>query len=218
MHEEIAADYVKAPVNFGAGGGYKYFLNRSDGQNLFSELNAKGVIVDTTALQSTHDPSQDYLYLLGVDSLHSKKGGRDDFLPRVTNLAIDYLDAHKEGFFIMIESSQIDWGGHDNDASFIIQETRDFDEVVGAALDFAEQDGNTLVIVTADHETGGMSLSSFQQFGKRDYTQIRPTFSTGGHSASLVPVFAYGPGSEHFTGIYQNTEIFHKMKGLLKVR
>ena len=82
----------------------------------------------------------------------------------------------------------------------------DFDEAIGVALDFAEKDGNTLVIVTADHETGGYTLSSGE-----NYDDIIGTFSTGGHSTTLIPVAAYGPGSELFRGIYENTEIFHKM-------
>jgi len=78
-------------------------------------------------------------------------------------------------------------------------------------LAYAAQKGNTLVVVTADHETGGLSLSAPEVFGRGDYRGISPTFSTGGHSAALVPVLAYGPGAELFTGIYQNSDIYHKM-------
>ena len=113
---------------------------------------------------------------------------------------------------MMIEGSQIDWGGHNNDADYVITEVLDFDRAVGAALDFAERDGNTLVVVTADHETGGFSLSAIEVFGQRNYEHIAPTFSTGGHSAALIPVLAYGPGAEKFMGFYQNNEIFGKMK------
>ena len=109
-------------------------------------------------------------------------------------------------------------GGHANDADYVIQETLDFDKVIGKALDFAEKDGNTLVIVTADHETGGLSLSAATVFGQGDYTKITPSFSTGNHSAALIPVFAYGPGAEHFMGIYQNNDIFGKMLRALKMK
>lgn len=83
-------------------------------------------------------------------------------------------------------------------------------------MDFAEKDGNTLVIVTADHETGGFTLASTVKQNEdgstyKDYTEINPSFSTEGHSATLIPVFAYGPGAEAFSGIYENTEIFHKI-------
>ena len=85
-------------------------------------------------------------------------------------------------------------------------------KTIGAVLDFAEKDGNTLVIVTADHETGGFTLSAGE-----NYDEITPTFSNGGHSTALIPVAAYGPGSELFRGVYENTEIFHKMMRALTI-
>jgi alkaline phosphatase len=83
----------------------------------------------------------------------------------------------------------------------------DFDKAVGLCLDYAEKNPNTLVIVTADHETGGLSLRS--ETGK--YEGLSYTFSTGGHTASMVPVFAFGKNAELFQGIYENTEIYQKM-------
>ena len=150
--------------------------------------------------------------MLGPDSLVSMENGRGDFLPSATQISLDYLSKAKNGFFLMIEGSQIDWGGHYNDAQYILEEMKDFDKALGHVLDFAEKDGNTLVIVTADHETGGMALSAAVVRKQRLYEHIKPTFSTGGHTASLVPVFAYGPGAEQFMGIYQNTAIYDKMK------
>ena len=117
----------------------------------------------------------------------------------------------------MVEGSQIDWGGHENDAEYIKQEVMDFDKVVGAALDFAARDKNTLVIVTADHETGGFALTGTNNFKTENYGAILPKFTSKGHSASMVPVFAYGVGAEEFMGIYENTEIFWKIKKLLKI-
>ena len=111
----------------------------------------------------------------------------------------------------MVEGSQIDWGGHANEAGYLISELIDFDKAIGTALDFAEKNGETLVIVTADHETGGFTLSS----DKRNYNKILPSFSTDGHSATMVPVFAKGPGANIFSGIYENTQIYHKMSALV---
>ena len=119
---------------------------------------------------------------------------------------MDYLSKNNHNFFLMVEGSMIDWGGHGNDADFLVSEMLDFDEAIGIALDFAEKNGNTLVIVTADHETGGFTLGSGET-----YDDIKPTFSTGGHSTTLVPVAAFGPGAELFQGVYENTEIFHRM-------
>ena len=211
FHEEIAADFVKAPVDFAAGGGYKYFNQRADKQDLLTKLTSQGVQVDTNALGGDLVFGTRYAFLLGPDSLHSIRSGRGDFLPRATSTALQYLSKDKDGFFLMVEGSQIDWAGHNNDGESVIEEVLDFDKAVAVALDFAEKEGNTLVIVTADHETGGLSLSAQKVFGMDEYGAIKPTFSTGGHSATLIPVFAYGPGAEQFMGIYQNNDLFAKM-------
>ncbi len=84
--------------------------------------------------------------------------GRDEFLPDATTLAIEHLSQNENGFFLMVEGSQIDWAGHDNDSEYLIAEMLDFEKTIAVALDFAMKDGNTLVVVTADHETGGLAL------------------------------------------------------------
>lgn len=210
-HEEIARQFAAAPIDFAAGGGFQYFARREDGLNLLDTLASRGMSWDTTTLDRRLVNEQRYAFLLGPDSLHSMRGGRGDFLPRATEMAISHLSSDPDGFFLMVEGSQIDWGGHANNAEYIITEVADFDRTIGAVLDFAEKDGNTLVVVTADHETGGFALSSLQVYGKRDYGYLNPTFSTGGHTAALIPVFAYGPGAEEFMGIYENSEIFGKI-------
>jgi alkaline phosphatase len=117
----------------------------------------------------------------------------------------------------MVEGSQIDWGGHDNDHEYLVGEMNDFDDAIGVALDFAEKDGNTIVIVTADHETGGYTLRSGKnKEGRTDYDIMQPSFSTGGHSAAMVPVLAFGPNAQEFQGIYENTAIFEKILNLTK--
>ncbi|MEL7162124.1 MAG: alkaline phosphatase, partial [Bacteroidota bacterium] len=112
-------------------------------------------------------------------------------------------------FFLMIEGSQIDWGGHANDSEYIISEMLEFDKALGEVLDFAARDGQTLVIVTADHETGGYAIQYGSKMG-----EIDGAFTSDYHTADLIPVFAYGPGAEQFSGIYENTAIFDKMKKL----
>ncbi|MFT5678598.1 MAG: alkaline phosphatase, partial [Patiriisocius sp.] len=97
--------------------------------------------------------------------------------------------------------------GHANDAEYLVSELLDFDKTVGVALAFAKKNKNTLVIVTADHETGGFTLAA----DGTDYNKIKMIFSTGGHSATMIPVFAKGPGAQKFAGIYENTEIYTKM-------
>jgi alkaline phosphatase len=133
--------------------------------------------------------------------------GRGDMLPSSTLKAIGVLDKCKAGFFLMIEGSEIDWAAHSNDADILIDETLDFDKAVGIALDFARIDGQTLVIVTADHETGGVSISG----GDMNNHKVTLSFSTTGHTGNMVPVYSYGQGAEKFKGIYENTDIFRKI-------
>lgn len=220
MYEDIALDLVESEIDFFAGGGKNFFNKRKDGRNLLEDLQNNGFTLDTTSLGNFEGIKQHskMAYLLAENHLDPVAKGRGDFLPKATELGIQFLnkEANQSDFFMMIEGSQVDWGGHANDADYLISELIDFDDAIGKALDFAEKDGNTLVIVTADHETGGFTLSSTPK--KRedgtsysDYNELTGTFSTKGHSATLIPVFAYGPGAEAFSGVYENTEIFHKI-------
>ena len=109
----------------------------------------------------------------------------------------------------MVEGSQIDFAAHDSDSTYLVNEMHDFDNTINKVLDFAEKDGNTLVIVTADHETGGLTMID----PNGSYTETSFKFSTGSHSPLLVPIFAFGPGSENFSGIMDNTDI---IKTILK--
>ncbi len=207
MEQEIAAQLVTSEVDFFAGGGVGFFTDslRADGKDLLASLKKNGFQVNTKALKNSANPKKKHAYLIGHPALPAVIKGRGEYLPQATELALDYLSSKGENFFLMVEGSMIDWGGHANDDEYLVTEMIDFDDAIGVALDFAEKDGNTLVIVTADHETGGYTLSSGES-----YDQIKGTFSTGGHSTSLIPVAAYGPGSDLFRGIYENTEIFHK--------
>ncbi|MBT8262925.1 MAG: alkaline phosphatase [Bacteroidia bacterium] len=210
MYEVIAANLAESEVDFIAGGGSKFFNARTDGKNLYDLFAARDFEIHTESIPETLSGKKQ-LIILAEDGMPKMIEGRGDFLPKSTDLAIDYLSKNKEGFFLVIEGSQIDWAGHDNNADYLIGEQLDFDKTIGVALDFAKENGETLVIVTADHETGGLTLSA----DGNDYNKISPIFSTGGHSATLIPVFTYGPGASSFNGIYENTEIFHKMMALL---
>jgi alkaline phosphatase len=213
MAEDIASQLVTSEIDFFAGGGIKYFNDRKDKRNLISELEQKGFTISTESLPENTKPvfSNKQGYLLAPNGMPKILEGRKDFLTEATKLALESLSTNKEGFFLMVEGSQIDWGGHDNDADYLISELIDFDNTIGIALDFAKLDGETLVIVTADHETGGFTLASDE---RGDYNNIKPAFSTDGHSATMVPVFAKGPGASNFGGIYENTSIYNKMKSL----
>ena len=216
MQEDIAEFLLEGKVDFFAAGGAKFFSKRADSVNLLSALTEKGYVMDTTLLADHHEADKKYGYLLSTDAMPPMIQERGNFLPDATQAAINHLSLDEEGFFLMVEGSQIDWGGHGNNEEYLVGEVLDFDKAIGVALDFAEKDGNTLVIVTADHETGGYTLASTSKETSpgqtsNDYNQITGSFSTTGHSAALIPVFAYGPGAESFQGVYENNLIFHKM-------
>ncbi|MBX2846263.1 MAG: alkaline phosphatase [Saprospiraceae bacterium] len=218
MGYEIAADMVQAPVNLFIGGGKSHFENRTnpdegqiDDRNIISELEAKGFtfVNSLTELAST---SGNVGYFIAEGHPKAIKDGRDDIFPRSIQPSIAHLQKESDkGFFLIAEGAQIDWGGHANDGNFIVTEMLDFDQAVGQALDFAEQDGNTLVVVTADHETGGFALGA----NGRDYSDMQAQFTTPGHSAVMVPVYAFGPGAEYFMGTYENNTIYAKMLAAL---
>ncbi|MPM89416.1 hypothetical protein SDC9_136525 [bioreactor metagenome] len=151
--------------------------------------------------------------LIHEDQLPEAKE-RGNYLPEATMAAVDILDNNKKGFFLMVEGSQIDWAGHKNDAAMMAREMIDFDKTIGAVLDYAEKDGNTLVVVTADHETGGLALIGGDIAGKK----VKTNYALKNHSGIPVPVFAYGPGAEEFMGFMQNIDFKNKISKLLKIK
>jgi alkaline phosphatase len=205
LHEEIASFLPTSEVDFFAGAGLKYFNQRKDGLNLLNTFQENGFIIDTVSLKD-HSDAQKLGFLLAPESMPTMQEGRASFLKDACKMALKRL-SNENGFFLMVEGSQVDWGGHDNDADYLIAELIDLDNTLGELLDFAMADGETLVVVTGDHETGGFTLAAKDG----DYNTIVPLFSTKNHSATMVPVFAFGPGSSNFSGIYENTEIFHKI-------
>lgn len=127
-------------------------------------------------------------------------------LPVASKKAIEMLSKNTKGFFLMIEGSHIDHGGHDNDQAVLIDEVLDFDDAIGAALDFAQKDGHTLVFITADHETGGVTIIG----GNIRAHTVKLNFSSKGHTGDMLPVYALGTGAEKSTGIYDNTSFIEK--------
>ena len=210
MYEEITEFAPKSGVDIFIGGGLQYFIKRKDKRNLLNDMRNSGYTIDTISLP-TKPTSGKELILLAADGMPQANKGRGDFLPNATKLAMEKLSKNEKGFFLMVEGSQIDWGGHNNDAEYLIEEVLDFDKTLGVALDFAKKNGETLIIVTADHETGGFTLAA----DGNNYNKIKPSFSTTGHSGTMVPVFAEGPGAHLFNGIYNSTDIYFKMMELM---
>ncbi len=210
-YEDIALDFLKTEVDVFIGGGKNFFANRKDGKNLIAELEAKKYRV-FNSLEEASSVNNGNLAVLTAPEHNDVAAKRELKLELATEKAIKVLDNNKgkKGFFLMVEGSQIDWGGHQNDAGYVVTEMLDFDRAIAKALEFAVKDRNTLVIVTADHETGGMSLVG----GDIKKGSVKAKFGSSDHTAVMVPVFAFGPGAQEFQGIYENVEVFNKMKSL----
>jgi alkaline phosphatase len=205
--EAIAEDITKSPVDVLIGGGLNNFIKRTDGKDLTSDMKANGMEVFTCLRDVEGKTGRFVVFTADEHPVPANQGRGEEFAVSV-KAAIDALSKDNEGFFLMVEGSQIDWACHSNDSAYLVAEMRDFDQVLGEVLDFAAKDGNTLVVVTADHETGGFTLPGLTEGSK---SGVRYAFSTGDHTACFVPVFAFGPSSEHFTGLYQNIDIFSKI-------
>lgn len=210
MEQEIAAQIAGSGVDVLFGGGWAWFVpagaeesRRRDGIDAMALLESRMPVVRTADDLRSLGSVEAAAALLAPRHLPAV-GERGITLAEMTRLALDILSRNRKGFFLMVEGSQIDWGAHDNDAPAVIAETIDFDDAVGAALDFAERDGRTLVVVTADHETGGFALL---EGSVADSLVGRTAFATDGHTASMVPLFAFGPGSGEFGGIRSNAVV-----------
>jgi len=210
----ILKDLLKSPVDVLMGSGDESLnnvgiLKESDkakiGENIVSELSTRYKIV--SSLDSVREKQNNKWIVIEKRAGLSMLDGRGDWLQQALAKTIKVLSKRKEGFFLMAEGAQVDYGGHDNNIAYVSTEVMDFDKTIGDALRFADKDGETLVIVTADHETGGLTLLD------GDYTKgyVSGQFSTNDHTALPVQVFAYGPQSFRFRGVYENTALFKKI-------
>ncbi|MEY3367703.1 MAG: hypothetical protein RI973_858 [Bacteroidota bacterium] len=218
LQEQIASDIAAAGVDLLIGGGRQYFDRRSsDDRVLTGELKSKGVAVydyfSNDIFKLNPRPDKPFVYFTADNQPLPAFQGRD-YLPVATELAIDYLRKRSpNGFLLLVEGSQIDWSCHANQPESFFSEMEDFDQAVKVALEFAVRDRNTLVVVTADHETGGLALNPGSK-----HRRLSLAFTSNGHTGSMVPVFAIGPGSDLFRGIYENTAIFYKLKEVLEFK
>ncbi len=211
-YEEIAADFLQTEVDYMVGGGLSYFANRKiDSRNLIDEMTQKGYVLSDFIKEDIEkvkiDPSVNFGYFTANAEPLPRSQDRN-YLSTAVKKGLEHLSRHSEnGFFLMIEGSQIDWGGHANDLAYVLQEYIEFDAVIGEVLDWSEKNRETLVIVTADHETGGLAIQP-----ESTMETIVASFTSTYHTGSMVPVFAKGPREKLFGGIYENTEIYYRIR------
>ena len=216
QHTDIAEQIINSGLDVLMGGGWMYFIpesnsgsRRQDNKNLLESLETRMPVV--LSYENLSGQGNTLAALLAPDGL-PKSTDRDYSLAELTQKAIGILSKNGKGFILLVEGSQIDWAAHDQDHEEIISEMIDFDGAVGTGLDFAQKHGNTLILVTADHETGGFAVHD----GSIKSNQVTTSgFTTTGHTATMVPIFAYGPGSPNFSGIQDNTRIGQTLISLL---
>lgn len=221
MEKEIARQFVYSGIDFAVGGYKDYFIaeNRDDGQNLLDTLQQRGYKVVDNISELEQIKSAPVVALLSEkDPPHADQRGNWTTLSVCK--ALEILEKDPDGFFLMVEGSQIDWACHVNDFPYMVQEILDFDKAVSIAYHYAETHPGTLVVVTADHETGGLQIGSeidnlsAEQAKEKIADYVK--WDRKGHSGKDVGIYAFGPGAEHFQGRMENTDIFKKIIELYK--
>ena len=213
----ITNQFLESNINVVIGGGTKYFTPEDDRhgsleqKSLTEELKAKGYKFYYDYKSVNESPAEEKIFGLFEEKDVPKAKDRNYSLGDLTSVALNHLSTNKNGFVLMVEGSQIDWAEHDDESDYLLSELKDFTTAVNAALDFAGKDGNTLVIVTSDHETGGTTITG----GSYDASDLEIKFVTDHHTAGFVGVYAKGSGEENFSGIYNNYMIGRKIFHLL---
>ena len=185
---------------------YAHSSDRGDDVKVWKDLIASHLSFFAGGSQEAYKELSDSLRsaLEGNFKIVYDMNSEPDWLANATDFAISHLEkTSKKGFFLMVEGARIDKFSHKNDLNSVVLETLDFDKAVERAVRFAEKDGHTLVIVTSDHETGGLILRKAK--GAKD--KVSAVFSSTGHTPSLVPLFAYGPRAHSFSKVMGNNEV-----------
>ena len=201
--KEIANQFLNSPINIGLGGGLEFFD--------IEKASESHVLLDRKELLDL-----DFISDKKILGLFDKDGiVRSEEKPtqrQMTAFALQHLSKNIDactGFFLMTEGSQIDWAAHDNDAKKMLIEFDDFDNTVKDLINFVTNDKNTLLIITADHETGGLQIM------KQNNKNVLVKWGTGSHTGTPVGVYAYGPGAHKFSDLMDNTDIHYKILDLI---
>ena len=208
--DEITACLTEGKLTLLNGSGMDKLTRRKDGIDLVKALTGKaGYSLHT----SIADINRTQGKVICVDERMGKATTEQTLtlLAEATGDAIRKLSAeNSKGFFLMVEGAKIDYAGHANSLPASVMETLSFDLAVAQALKFADSNGETLVIVTGDHETWGLTLVD----GNKAARSITAQYITNDHPPIMLPVYAYGPWAGKFTGVYENTRFFHVIKDI----
>ncbi|MCU0401917.1 MAG: alkaline phosphatase [Algoriphagus sp.] len=201
----IASFLAKSSLDLVIGGGKRHFYP------YLSDLSRVGFEQVNSLEAMGQSAASKLIYFLGDGAPASIESGRGPILSKASQEAVSFLAKGNSPIFLMIEAAKIDSGGHANSSSTIVTELLDFDLAIGEMIRYADQHPGTLVLITADHETGGVSLPQ----GNLDRNEVELAYHSDDHTGILVPIFAYGAHSGEFRGVYENTEVFKKLDYLV---
>ena len=213
----ITQQLVTSDWDVAIGGGMEFFreLYGSEQQAEQAILDEGFVLVRSMEELAAQSGENEVMALIADKEVGANSGS---YLAEATSEALRLLDARSDdkGIFLMVEGSLIDGMGHANDAEAMQLEMEGFMQAVEVAVAYAERTPGTLVVVTADHETGGLSIVSNDADFNLAEQGVKYLFSTQGHSASMVPIYLYGTGAENINGIMENSELGKKLMTMIR--
>lgn len=215
--EKITRDLLRSEVDVLFGGGRKWLKEPcGDGGSYLDAFRRKGYRVVSSLDQADSLHAGRVLGVMAEEHLDAAPE-RGNYLPRAVGKALEILPANAsdKGFVLMVEGSLIDMAGHANDTRTTLEELRDFERAVAVAMDFADRTPQTLVVVVADHETGGLTIPGDEEDFTRSESGIHYHFSTKTHSAIRVPVYLYGSCATQIGGLMENSQLSQRISSLL---
>ncbi len=175
---------------------------------------AGGGAADFSTEQKARLQEDCQLFVLAAEGECPPASQRGAWLPQVVAKALCVLEQDEQGFFLMVEGSKIDMSAHAKDLPETVRETLDFDQAVGVVLQWMKNHPDTLLVVTADHQTGGLSILG----GNKEEGSVKGHFCSFNHSGVAVPVYACGTGAGAFAGVQENTELAEKIRAAAGVK
>lgn len=207
----ISEQLLASDIDIAIGGGMAFFKERYNNRKKATKAITESGFTLVESLDA--DMSGERILALLADKEIENRTG---YLAKATAMAIEHLDNNDNGFVLMVEGSLIDGMGHGNDAKGQQGEMRDFMEAIEVAVAYAREHTDTLVVVTADHETGGLAIISGNADFNLSEQGVEYKWATGGHSGVMVPIYLYGTGAELINGVMENADLGKRLKELIQ--
>jgi len=211
---EIARQQAAAGIEVLLGGGAKFYETNDEG-NLVTQMTKSGYayVNEKEQLEQLETESSEKVLGLFAESGMKQATEREIPLSLMSQKAVEVLDNDSDGFFLMIESSQVDWRGHANDADGLVAEMQDMNAAMKWLLDYQESHPDVLLVWVSDHETGGLAIGYGSSVEEK---KIEADWTSEGHTGQMIPAFSIGPGASEFAGVYDNTDVGKRLLKFFK--